>query len=325
MKSKLVINVTRDKRVHEILEHTILSNRRVAAMFDRIYTSGREELLLNIPTADVLFSFAVTESTITKAGKLKWIHFASAGVDRSLTPALLTKNIKITCSRGIHSDSIAEYILMQILAFSKKLSRAYDFQAQHKWEFESMLEGKFDLAGKTICIVGLGSIGKRTAHLAKAFNMRVTGIVGKARKISYADEVYSANRLHSCLKKADIVVLCTPLTEKTHHLIGADELALMKDSALLINVGRGKLIDETALIEALKTMKIAGAALDVCDIEPLPADSALWDAKNVFITPHISGMTDNIWEKVARLFCENAIRYESGKQMLGIVNKEKGY
>lgn len=325
MKSRLVINVTRDKRVHDIIEETIASDKKVAGMFDRVYTSGRDDLMQNIATADVLFSFGVSESTIAKAERLKWIHFASAGVDKSLNPTLLSKNVKITCSRGIHADAIAEYIMMQILSFAKKLPRALEFQREHRWEFEPMLEGKFDLGGKVICIVGLGSIGRRLARLAAAFDMYVIGTVSTPRKIPYVDEAYESSKLHSCLKKADIIVLCIPLTEKTFHLIGARELTLMKASAFLVNIGRGKLIDESALIEALKSNKIAGAGLDVFDAEPLPPDSPLWDLKNVMITPHISGMTDNLWKKTARLFCENAIRFKAGRRMMGTVNKAKGY
>ena len=325
MKYKLLVNVTRDKRVHEILERTIVSDKKVSRLFERVYASGRDELLRNIDTADVLLSFAVNEATITKAKKLKWIQFASAGVEKSLNPTLLATNIKLTCCRGMHADSIAEYIMMQILAFAKKLPRAFNFQREHHWEFEAMLNGKFDLSGKVLCIVGLGSIGRRLARMAKAFDIKVIGTVNTPRKIPYVDEVYSAGKLGKCLKKADIAAICTPLTDQTYHLIGGQELALMKKSALIINVGRGKLIDESALIEALKEDRIAGAALDVFETEPLPPESPLWDMPNVTITPHISGMTDNIWEKIGRLFCENAVRFHSGKRMLGSVNKKKGY
>jgi phosphoglycerate dehydrogenase-like enzyme len=325
MKYKLVVNVTRDKRVHDILERTISADKKAARLFERVYTSGREELLENIESADVLLSFAVTEAIITKANNLKWIQFASAGVEKSLNPTLLSSNIKITCCRGMHADSIAEYIMMQILAFAKKLPRAANFQREHRWEFEPMLEGKFDLNGKTLCIAGLGSIGRRLAKLASAFDMHVIGTINTPRKVAYVDEVYGAGKLNKCLPQADIVALCTPLTDKTYQLIGAKELALMKTNALIVNIGRGNLIDETALIEALKSGKIAGAGLDVFEVEPLPSDSPLWDMPNVMITPHISGMTDNIWEKVGKLFCENAIRFNAGKRMLGAVSKQKGY
>jgi phosphoglycerate dehydrogenase-like enzyme len=155
--------------------------------------------------------------------------------------------------------------------------------------------------------------------------MRVIGTVNEPRKIRYVDEVLPPSGPRRILSVADFVVLSLPLTEKTTHIIGAAELSAMKPNAYLINVGRGKLIDEGALIAALQDRRIAGAALDVFANEPLPANSPLWNMENVSVTPHYSGMAEGIWEKVAGLFCENAVRYMNGKRMLGIVNRVKGY
>lgn len=327
MKSKLqlIINVTGDKRVHEILEDTISTNSIVSAMFERVYVSSKAELFEKIPSANVLFSFAVPEAAIKIGTNLKWIHLASAGVEKSLTPALIASKIKLTCSRGIHAKTIAEYVFMMMLAFSKNLRQAYSYQGRHEWRFEKLIESRFDLDGKTICIIGLGSIGSRVAKLAKAFDMRVIGTVNRARKIRNVDIVYPASKLKECLALADFVVLSIPLTDKTYHLIGGDELAVMKKNAFLVNIGRGKLVDEPALITALKEKRIAGAALDVFETEPLLPDSPFWDMQNVSVTPHYSGMAENLWRKVANLFCENAIRFKEGKRMLGIVNKREGY
>jgi phosphoglycerate dehydrogenase-like enzyme len=322
---KLLINVTRDKRVHENLENFIARDRVVSGMFDRTYIMSREELLREIPLADVLFSFVVPDDVMARAANLKWLHFASAGVEKSLGPALRAKKIKISCSRGIHAGTIAEYVIMQMLAFSKNLRKAYQFQDKRQWQFESLTKDRFDLAGKTAAIIGLGAIGLRIARLAKAFDMRVIGTVTKPRKLSYVDKVYSPVKLDECLKEADIVVLSAPVTERTLHLIGAHELSTMKSSAYIINIGRGKLIDEKALIAALDSKKIAGAALDVFDTEPLPQSSPLWAMENVSITPHYSGMAENLWEKVAARFCENAIRFKDGKRLIGTVNIKKGY
>ena len=324
-KLRLVINVTRDKRVHTIIEDTISANATVSLMCDRVYTSGKADLIKQIQSADVLFSFAVPEEAINIGANLKWIHLASAGVEKSLTPHLMASKIKLTCSRGIHANTIAEYVLMQILAFSKNIRKAYEYQAKHQWRFEELIERRFDLEGKTIFIIGLGSIGSRVAKLAKAFDMNVIGSVNKIRKIKNVDKVYPTSRLKECLAHSDIVVLSTPLTEKTYHLIGKDQLAVMKESAFLVNIGRGKLVDEAALIAALKAKKIAGAALDVFETEPLPPDSPFWDMENVSVTPHYSGMAEDLWRKVANRFCENAIRFVNGKRMLGVVNKKEGY
>lgn len=321
----LIINVTRDASVHKAIERTIAGDRTVAAMFERRYVKSRSELLEAIPQAEVLFSFAVPEEAAAKAVNLKWVHFASAGVEKSLNPTLLSKDIKLTCSRGIHATTIAEYVLMQMLAFSKNLRQAYRSQDDRRWAFEELLPGKFDLEGKTVAIIGLGSIGRRVAKLADAFSMHVIGTANKPRRISYVEMVFSASNIRQCLSQADFVVLATPLTEKTRKMIGRGELSAMKLNAFLINIGRGKLIDETALIAALEKKRIAGAALDVFEVEPLQSESPLWKMENVMVTPHYSGMAEDLWVKVTGLFCENARRYKIGKRLLGFVNREKGY
>jgi len=324
-RQQLIVNVTRDRGVHEILEKTISADKTVSAMFDRKYPSNRHELLEIIASADVLFSFAVPEDVLLKADKLKWLHFASAGVEKSLSRTLEAKRIKVTCSRGLHANTMAEYVMMQILAFSKNLRKAFDCQRMHLWKFEELLGGKFDLEGKTIAIIGLGSIGRRVARLAKAFDMRVIGTVNNPRKIRNVDRVYAASRIEECTRQADFIVLSAALTERTVHMVGRGQLETMKKNAFLVNIGRGRLVDEIALVESLKAGRIGGAALDVFESEPLFPNSPLWDIDSVSVTPHYSGMAENIWEKVARLFCENARRYKNGKRLLGIVNMELGY
>jgi D-2-hydroxyacid dehydrogenase (NADP+) len=322
---KLVINVTRDKQVHGLLERGISAHKNVAAMFDRVYISGREELMANIPLADVLLTFAVPEDAISRAPNLKWVHFASAGVEKSLNKALLRRKIKLSNSSGIHAASIAEYVIMQILAFSKNYRKSIEFQKQHQWQFEGLLDGRFDLEGKTITIIGLGAIGRRVARLAKAFDMKVIGTVNTVRPLKYVDKVYAPSKLDTCIKQADFVILSAPVTKQTFHLIGQKQLSIMKPRVLLVNIGRGKLIDESALIDALRNRSIGGAALDVFEREPLPADSPLWDMENVSVTPHYSGMAERLWEKVADLFCENALRYRDGRRLLNTVDKKRGY
>lgn len=322
----LVVNVTRDSRVHDIIEKTISTDEIISGMFDRRYMKSRDELLENIARAEVLFTFAVPQEAAARAANLKWVHFASAGIDKSMSPALLeNRNVKLTCSRGLHANTIAEFVLMQMLAFSKNLARAIESQGRREWKFEEMLDGKFDLEGKTVAIIGLGSIGRRVARLAKAFDMRVVGTVSRPRKIAAVDEVFSPGQIKKCLEDADFVVLAAPLTVQTLHLIGDRELAAMKPGACLVNIGRGKLVDETALIKALQNRRIAGAGLDVFETEPLPVDSPFWGMPNVSVTPHYSGMAEDIWKKTAQLFCENARRYRDGKRLLGVVDRAKGY
>jgi phosphoglycerate dehydrogenase-like enzyme len=323
---KLIVNVTRDKRVHEILENNLARNNVVSGMFERKYVMSRDELLSEAPSANVFFTFALPEQAVSAADNLKWVHFASAGVEKSLNPTLLArKDVKLSGSTGIHAATIAEYILMMMLAFSRNLRKAYQFQEKHEWHFEDLIQGKFDLEGKTVGIIGLGSIGLRVARLAKAFEMKVIGTVNRPRKLPYVEKSYSPSKLDIILKQADFVVLSAPLTEETFHIAGEHEFSIMKSNAYLINIGRGRLVDEEALIAALQAKKIAGAALDVFEHEPLPADSPLWEMENVSVTPHYSGMAEDLWSKVAQRFCENAIRFKQGKRMIGVVSRKKGY
>ncbi len=321
----LLVSVTRDESIHRILESNILSHKNVASMFKRKYVKNRLEMIQGIENADVLFSFAVPEEAIANAKNLKWIHFASAGVDKSLNESLRRKRIKLSCSRGIHANTIAEHVIMQILAFSKNLKKSFEYQQKKEWRFDELVEGRFDLENKTIAIIGLGSIGRRIAQLASAFDMNVTGTVNNVRPIKHVDKVYSRKELHKCLSDADFVVLSTPLTDETRNIISAREFKAMKKNAFLVNIGRGSLINENDLVQALTSHKIAGAALDVFEREPLPPQSPLWSFDNVFITPHYSGMAEKLWEKVANLFCENAIRFRDGKRLIGRVSIEKGY
>lgn len=321
----LVVNVTRDKRIHAILEKNIARNRAVSAMFRRRYIMSRSELMREMPSADVLFSFGVPEEAIAIADNLKWLHFASAGVDRSLNATLLAKRIRLSNSRGIHAAAISEYVIMQMLAFSKELRKAYRYQDKHEWKFEELTNGKFDLDGKTVGIIGLGSIGLRVARVAAALGMKVVGTVNAPRKMLYVYKVYAPSKLDELLRQSDFVILSAPLTEKTLHIIGKHELSIMKANAYLVNIGRGKLIDEQALVAAIRSKKIAGAALDVFEREPLPADSPLWGMKDVSVTPHYSGMADDLWVKVAERFCENAIRFRDGKPLIGAVSRVKKY
>jgi D-2-hydroxyacid dehydrogenase (NADP+) len=323
---KLIVNVTRDRRVHEILENSIAGNNVVSGMFERRYVMSREELLAEAALAEVFFTFALPEEAVKAANNLRWVHFASAGVEKSLNQTLLARTkVKLSGSTGIHAAAISEYVLMMMLAFSKGLRNAYRFQDKHEWHFEALSAGKFDLEGKTVGIIGLGSIGLRVARLSKAFGIKVIGTVNRPRRLPYVDKVYPPSRLDDLLGRADFVILAVPLTDMTFHLIGEHELSIMKPGSYLINIGRGRLVDEKALIVALQQMKIAGAALDVFEKEPLPADSPLWEMEQVSVTPHYSGMAENLWEKVAQRFCENAIRFKQGRRLVGIVNRKKGY
>jgi phosphoglycerate dehydrogenase-like enzyme len=213
---------------------------------------------------------------------------------------------------------------------AKKIPEAVRMQREHVWGQEIVWRGRprpRELAGATLGLVGLGSIGSKVAKHATALGMRVIAVREHPERGTpkFVDEVLASSRLNEMLAQADYVVLAAPVTPATGSMIGREQIAKMKPDASLINVGRGPLLDEIALAEALRAKKIGGAALDVFDKEPLPADSPLWELENLLITPHTAGMTDKLWERHYVLFSENLRRYLSGQPLLALVDKKSGY
>ena len=288
---------------------------------------------------EVLYTTMVMPSP-EQAPDLRWVQGHFAGVERFLGHPLFQR-AALTTSSGIHAPAMAEYVLMMVLAFAHHLPRMIHYQRQSEWpKGRWELFAPRELCGSTIGIVGYGSIGREVARLARTFGMRVlaskrdvtragdTGWrlpgIGDAAA-EHVDRLYPAGALHAMLSECDYVALTVPLTPETHHLIGEAELKRMKPDAVLINVSRGGVIDEAALVEALRAGTIRGAALDVFEQEPLPASSPLWDLPNVILSPHVSGFTFAYDERAMALFAENLRRYVSGEELLNRVDRGRGY
>jgi D-2-hydroxyacid dehydrogenase (NADP+) len=281
-----------------------------------------------IPEADILVCFSISPENFQMAKRLKWIHLAVAGVDKSVFPELLQSKVIITASKGIHSHTITEHILGMILCFATGIHLGTLRQTQKTWASDEMINKRFELRGKTLGIVGLGSIGRELAKRGRCFGMKIIGMKNRSKrggKIRYVDKIFLKEKLPELLKLSDFVALTLPLTEETFHLIGEKELAQMKSSAYLINTSRGKIVDEKALIKALENKKIAGAGLDVFEEEPLSPNSKLYDFDNVIITPHIAGSMEDYFQKVAQIFEENLKRFLSGRKMINLIDKKLGY
>jgi D-2-hydroxyacid dehydrogenase (NADP+) len=264
------------------------------------------------------------------ARKLRWIHSPAAAVHALLIPELVASNIILTNGRDVHGPVVAEHVIALIFALAKLLPQAVRFQSQHTWGQKQMWESHprpREIKDATLGLIGLGSIGREVARLASALGMKVIAVREQIQKGSpvYVSQVYPATQIDLLLAQSDYVVLAAPTTPQTRGLMNADRLTHMKSDACLINVGRGPLADELALIKALKENRIGGAALDVFDREPLPADSPLWDLENLLITPHTAGLTDKLWERQYELFCTNLKRFIAGEELLALVDKQKGY
>jgi phosphoglycerate dehydrogenase-like enzyme len=286
--------------------------------------SRKAELDAMLGWADILFGFIPPRDITARAPNLKWFQATSAGVDRHRDTEIWRSKVPITGVSGIHATPIGEFVLGLMLMFVKETPRSFQMKQKREWQRYSSRV----LRGKTVGIVGLGHIGGEVARLSKAFGMKViatrrsTKKEGKARNV---DLLLPQSRMKEMLAESDFVALCVPLTPETRHIIGEEELKAMKSTAYIINIGRGSLIDQEALIRALNEKRIAGAGLDVTDPEPLPKESRLWDFDNVILSPHISGGMEDYMVRAADLFCENLRRFMSGKKLLNLVNKKRGY
>ncbi|HXF55050.1 MAG TPA: D-2-hydroxyacid dehydrogenase [Hyphomicrobiaceae bacterium] len=278
------------------------------------------ELRRRVGEADVLVVSGFWQNDLLEdAPRLRFVQSISAGVNQYALDAFRAHGVRLASARGVNERAVAEHAMALMLALSRQLHVARDNQARRHWRGMATdpAEREDELAGKTLLVVGLGLIGTRLAHFGKALGMRVLGVRRSASAPGGpADAVHGQDRLLEVLPEADVIALTCPLTPETTGLIGREALARMKPSAMLINVARGAVVDEPALIEALRDGKIAGAGLDVTIEEPLPADSPLWGLRNVLITPHTAGETLAYEERVIDLLLENLDRLWRGDSEL---------
>jgi D-2-hydroxyacid dehydrogenase (NADP+) len=278
--------------------------------------------------ADVLFATKMTAEEFGLARHIRWIHSSAVGVGGLLPAPLVKSPVVVTNSKGVHSDAIAEHAIALTLALRRHLHTAVIRQVAGEWA-QAELHGPVTppLARTQLLVVGLGSIGTRVAQLGTGLGMSVTGI---RRRLDEpvppgVTQLRGPEGLLDSLRTADVVVLTLPRTDETRALIGAPELAVMKPTALLINVARGKLIDDAALLDALERGKIGGAGLDAFQQEPLPADHPFWRAPRMLMTPHTASFAGDYWAPVVDLFLENLARFKRGDALLNVVNKTLGY
>ncbi len=279
-----------------------------------------DELTARIAQADVLVCSGLWRNEfIAQAPRLAFIQSISAGTDQYSRDALRTAGIRLASAQGVNERAVAEHAVALMLAMVRQIPQARENQAAKKWRgmIGDLAQREDELGGKTLLIIGLGRIGSRLGTLAKAFDMRVIATKrDPTRGAGVADKVVGPDGLLGALAEADIVALTCPLTPQTEDLIDQSALAAMKPSAYLINVARGQVVNEPALIDALKAKRIAGAALDCVWEEPLPATSGLWSVPNLLITPHTAGETRRYEDNVIDLLLENLARMWRGETAL---------
>lgn len=294
-----------------------------------VHVADEAGVAAHVGDADVAFMSELRPEHLAAARHLRWVHSPAAGVGRMLFPAMLDSTVVVSNSRGMSADTIAEHVLGVTLALFRKLPLALRSQAARHWAQNDMLEPppQRTIAGSEVLIVGLGSIGSACAWRFAALDATVRAVRRRLDQPTPPSvrSVDHPAKLSTLLPSADVIVLTAAQTRETRRMIGAAELRAMKAGAVLVNVARGKLIDEAALVDALLTGPIAGAALDVFEHEPLDPDSPLWGSPNVIITPHTSGFRADHWDAATALFAGNLRRFEAGEPLVNVVDKQAGY
>ena len=286
-------------------------------------STAQEKFSTLLADAEVIYG-RIPRNFVTRAPGLKWIQLMTAGVNMFIDAEVAESPVKITTIRGVQSTPIAEFVFALMLMFVKQTHACFQMKQDNVWK--SLSPG--ELRGKTVGIIGLGSIGREVARLAKAFGMTVIATrrsAGPDERAKYVYKLLPSAQIKRLMAESDFVVIAIPLTRETTKLIGEAELRAMKSTSYLINIARGNVIDEEALIRTLEEKRIAGAGLDVFSAEPLPPTSRLWELPNVILSPHIAGMFEDRAEQAIGMFLVNLKRYLNGKRLLNVVNKKRGY
>ena len=258
------------------------------------------------------------------APRVRWIHASMAGIEPLLTPLVMQRDITITNGAGTYDEPIAEWVMLAMLSIAKQLPDFIAAKQEHIWrDWSRLMLG--ELTNKTLLILGAGNIGSEIARRAAAFNMHVWGSRRSRKPVEHIERMFGEDDWRQALPQADFVIIALPSTPQTRGIFGAEELAAMKPGAWIINIARGTIIDEQALIQALQNGKIGGAWLDTTSVEPLPGDSPLWSLPNVMITPHITWWTEYTNQRVTDLFLENLRCFQNGEPLLNVVDKKAGY
>ena len=326
---KVGIQLTQNPEKYKYLLSVLKSELHTTSGLEFVHIPTDEKLTKMIPELDILTTYHIKETSFANAtAQLKWIHFGIAGLEHSLFPDILKSKTIITNASGVHAGPVSEFVMSAILYFAKRFKDCQKFMQTKNWTQWQVAKQMVQLKGKTIGIIGFGSLGKAIAKKAKAFDMKVIATRRLQKKVEHkktVDELIPVSNLSHLLKNSDFVVIACPLTPVTKNMIGKRELSEMKSTAFIINIARGEIINEAALINALQNKTLAGAALDVFEKEPLPKESPLFALDNVFLSPHISGNFPEYQHDVMVQFADNLNRYWAGKDLKNRVCKKRLY
>ncbi|HZC66292.1 MAG TPA: D-2-hydroxyacid dehydrogenase, partial [Candidatus Dormibacteraeota bacterium] len=287
------------------------------------------EMLPELPDADIFVGAVIRPDHVKQAPKLKWIHSTSAGIGQLTLPEIKDAGIMVTNASGVFSVPMAEHTIGLILALARNFPDTTRQQDQKTWSQQFLWDKPQHLTeinGTTLVIVGFGSIGREVAKRAAALDMKVIGVNRSGQgQLAGAQQIVSMERLNEVLPEADFVVLCAPETAETKNLFDLKRFIQMKRGARLINLGRGSILDEAALVRSLESGHLGGAALDVANVEPLPPESPLWTAPNLLITPHTSAISSRLWLRQTELLVKLLERWFDGRELCNVADLTKGY
>jgi phosphoglycerate dehydrogenase-like enzyme len=320
MKMKVVLTQTEGSPHFALLDDLQLEGLQI------VQVTTPEELATEICDADVLYGFPTAD--LLRAGKeLRWIQSPSAGVNYIQDLAeLVESDIVLTNTRGAHGPSIGEHTFALLFALTRHIPESVQAQRERYWARRELYRTSREMRGLTMGIVGYGAIGRAVAQRARGFDMEVLAIDPHPEPgAPFVVETWGMERLPELLAQSDVVVVAAPLTAESFHLIDAAALARMKPDAYLIVVSRGGIVDEDALVDALQNGRLAGAGIDVTEVEPLSPESRLWDAPNLVITPHTAGDSSEKERRCIEILRENLVRFSQGEALLNLVDKRRGY
>ena len=321
---KILIIKSERQPIRLLRDEHIAKIKQADKSIEVVATFEEKEIAQHVTDADVIVCSPRDFPSIETAKNLKWVHSFSAGMDRILTPQVKSSSIIVSNSSGIHATPIAEHIIGFMLVFTRRFFDTFRNQQKKVWERNDHLT---ELRDKNVLILGLGHIGTEAARLASCFGAHVFAIDSSTtkEKPEFVEDLKTSEHLDEMLAKADFVALCLPYTKENHHFFDMQKMKKMKSSAVVMNIGRGGVMHEQELIEALKKNIIGGAGLDVTEEEPLPETSPLWDMENVVITPHHSGLSEKYMDRAVDRFCLNLHAYLAGERLPNLVDKELGF
>jgi phosphoglycerate dehydrogenase-like enzyme len=294
-----------------------------------VHATTREQRVEGLRDCDAAYTWILDAAELEQAPKLKWVHTSAVAVETLCLPELFARGIAVSNTRGVQAVPIAEHVMTVVLALAKQLPFVLDNQRQSRWAQNEFLGERLPwlLEGRTLGLVGVGTIGSAIARRAEAFGMRVIALRRRPAYgvIGHVERVYGKDQLDEFLAQCQVLVIAAPLTPETEGLLGARQFAQLPKGAIVVNVGRAKIIDTEALIGTLTSGHLGGASLDVFPQEPLPADHPLWKTPNVILTPHTSGFRQGHWDDVVELYAENLQRWFKGEPLKFRIEPELGY